>query len=260
MAKPNITGLWIEHVALKHDSDDCLMWPFSKIRDGYGRFRHEGKKVLAHRYILHRVSDVDLSTPLEAMHSCHTPGCTNPRHLSWGTHTENMHDKLDNGTYGSNLTPEQALAIYNAEGFHYEIAKKFGVRQAQVSRIKTGKTWSEVTGQKYILSSPRLSKEIILGVYFAEGPQCKIAKMFGVSPQHVSDIKSGKRWAEVTKHVASPRKPRLTEETVLKIYNAEGVQREIAKMFGVSNMLVSNIKLGKNWSKITGHLREPTEN
>ena len=204
MGRPNITGLWIEHVGLKHNSDDCLIWPFCKERKGYGRLWHEGKMVGAHRYILHLVSGKEMDNPLDAMHSCHHTSCVNPRHLSWGSRTENMHDKLDNGTFGIKLTPEQALEIFHAEGFHYKIADKFGVSYHVVSKIKSGHYWSAVT-----------------------------------------------------KHVASPRKPRLSKETVLKIYNAEGFQREIAKMFNTSITTVAEIRSGKRYSKITGHIREP---
>ena len=31
-------------------------------------------------------------------HACNTKGCSNPRHLYWGTYSENMHDDFKNGT------------------------------------------------------------------------------------------------------------------------------------------------------------------
>jgi len=41
---------------------------------------------------------------------------------------------------------QRALDIYNTEGKHIELAKKFGVSEGLVREIKTGKVWSTVTG------------------------------------------------------------------------------------------------------------------
>ena len=202
MTKRHSIKPWIQTVALKHTSNECLMWPFNKVGNGYGQLSHEGTMVLSHRYILHLVSGEDLSTPLEVMHSCHTPGCVNPHHLSWGTRSENRRDQLNNNSYGFKLTPEQALGIYNAKGSQREIAEIFGVDRSTVSDIKTGKVWSIVTGQTY--TPTFLTEEAVLAIYHAKGSHRAIAKMFGVSPKHVSRIKRGKSRAKVTKHLREP--------------------------------------------------------
>lgn len=35
-------------------------------------------------------------------HACHNGECSNPKHLYWGTPSENIQDAIDNGTHGSN--------------------------------------------------------------------------------------------------------------------------------------------------------------
>jgi len=68
-------------------------------------------------------------------------------------------DKIRNGKLWSSLTgkvyekpkiktlPKKiVLAIYNHKGNQYDIAKKFGTRQPVVSAIKTGRSYSGITG------------------------------------------------------------------------------------------------------------------
>ena len=87
---------------------------------------------------------------------CHNRACVNPTHLVWATAKENTaHRKID-GTYqwgekspGAKLTNDQAIEIFNLELPNSEIASRFGVKRAAVWRIKTGRSWSHITGLTY---------------------------------------------------------------------------------------------------------------
>jgi len=78
-------------------------------------------------------------------HSCHTPGCVNPRHLSTGTHLDNAMDKVLAGRARTNeahpncrFSDEVVAAVRAATGKRKDIAAHFGVSESQVSNIRNG--------------------------------------------------------------------------------------------------------------------------
>jgi hypothetical protein len=68
---------------------DCILWVGNKKETGYGLMKVRDKKWYAHRlsYIFN-VGAIPLG--MEILHSCDTPACINPKHLSYGTHAENL--------------------------------------------------------------------------------------------------------------------------------------------------------------------------
>lgn len=48
---------------------------------------------------------------------------------------------------------------------------------------------------------------------------------------------------------------KLTAIQALEIYKAQGKHIDIAKVYGVSRMLVTSIKNGRSWSHTTGHIK-----
>jgi hypothetical protein len=81
--------------AMWTDSSECILWPFGKDAAGYARLHVGGKMVSATREMCRAVYGPPASENLFALHSCGNGhlGCINPRHLHWGTHSENELDK-----------------------------------------------------------------------------------------------------------------------------------------------------------------------
>lgn len=100
-----------------------------------------------------------------ATYTCGNPLCVNPAHLAWvsrksvqqRTTRERSHQSdiirnkkiADKARQHSKLTHEQALAVREAEGNQYVIAARFGISQATVSAIKTGRTWRSYDGNPF---------------------------------------------------------------------------------------------------------------
>lgn len=92
----------------------------------------------------------------------------------------------------------------------------------------------------------------------AGDPQVMLAKEFGVTPQVISEIMTGKSWGRVTGKVlkTSPR-CKLTVEDVLDIdaqIRSGVTNTAIAADYAVSVQAISNIRTGRNWFSVTGRV------
>jgi len=135
--------------AKEFDGDDCLEWPHSKDRAGYGAIgiEFEGKRYTrAPRLLCVMVNGAPESDKIDTAHSCGNPGCVNPKHLRWATPKENMADKVIHGTNGQKLTNDDVRRIRAMRGRKSgkQIAKEMGVTEANISRIFSGKIWSNL--------------------------------------------------------------------------------------------------------------------
>jgi DNA-binding CsgD family transcriptional regulator len=137
-----------------YSGDDCLMWPFSIMRSGYGNMGYLGKEWRAH-CLMATLAHGERPTPKhEAAHSCHQPGCVNPRHLSWKTHQQNIQDKVVRGTiilannYGraGKLTPAQVKQVRELAGkkTQVEIGQMVGLSESAIRAIISRKTYARV--------------------------------------------------------------------------------------------------------------------
>lgn len=92
-----IVNTYLNEIVLKHfDTTECLIWPFTRNRDGYAIF-HQGYAItcILSRYIC-EVRHGPPSDPSQyAAHSCDNgpDGCINQMHLDWNTSSKNAYDR-----------------------------------------------------------------------------------------------------------------------------------------------------------------------
>lgn len=141
--------------AIESDTEECILWPFSKDKDGYGWFNHAGQK-RAHR-VAYALKYGAIAGGMLVMHSCDQPACINPRHLSLGTHQDNMIDMSSKGraampaidntgeNHGkSKLTEADVIRIRGSHSTQRELADEFGVARQTISDVISRKTWCHI--------------------------------------------------------------------------------------------------------------------
>ena len=126
----------------------CWIWKGSQTK-GYGQFYFRGSNY-AHRasWVLHNRKQIPKGYLV--MHSCDTPLCVNPQHLSVGTQKENMQDASRKGRtrnasdWRGTKNPKSKLTKIQMEKLikllrsksNPEIARLFGVSRTRVWQIR----------------------------------------------------------------------------------------------------------------------------
>lgn len=132
--------------------DDCWEWQGPRLRQTYGRTKHGGRTVYAHRRAW-ELTHGSISDGIDICHRCDNPPCCNPVHLFEGDHSANMADMKAKGRARSGSPkgedhPQAKLTdadIRKMRGDHRSgatqtaLAGRFGVSQAYVSRLLAGK-------------------------------------------------------------------------------------------------------------------------
>lgn len=159
----NKTEFW---AAIDKESSPGGCWLWSGARDlkGYGRVRHQGKSVLAHRLAYELAYGV-VADGVCVCHQCDNPQCCNPAHLFSGTKAANNQDMMRKGRHASVTAPgyhakgerhgsakltdrqaaEIAAAYKNGGVTQRALAAQYGVSQRTVAKIALGIGWKHVT-------------------------------------------------------------------------------------------------------------------
>lgn len=131
----------------------CWPWRGGASDGGYGRFRVNGRLVLAHHVAWELAHGPLPEKPgyhgSVVRHSCDTPACCNWRHLRHGTQLDNVEDMDVKGRRvmpsPQKLTAEQALAIIADPRPHRVIAPDYGISHTHVGAIKRGERLGQYT-------------------------------------------------------------------------------------------------------------------
>lgn len=128
----------------------CWNWYGHLNLNGYGTFLINGKQFYAHRVSYNTFIGV-VPSKLWVCHRCDNPRCVNPNHLFLGTDLDNTNDAHEKRHIGVITSREKfgwiksksvVQAIRMAVGSQSSIARRFGVNQSTVSRIKNGVSWA----------------------------------------------------------------------------------------------------------------------
>ncbi|OPZ65630.1 MAG: hypothetical protein BWY85_00451 [Firmicutes bacterium ADurb.Bin506] len=124
--------------------DDCWEWQGFKNPDGYGKTYWSGEHWYAHR--LAYFMETGEQPGEVVMHTCDTPECCNPGHLVSTEQGDNAQDMVRKGRHAGKLVAAHVREIRSmlasGEYNQKQIADIFGVDQATISHISTGRTWS----------------------------------------------------------------------------------------------------------------------
>jgi hypothetical protein len=124
-------------------------WPFTGPKDkwGYGDLQWERKHVQAHR-LAWKLLRGDPGE-LDCLHRCNNAACCNPEHMYLGTDLENARDRIAAGKYGklsaAQVREIRALFPTWTFGMGKELARKYGVSEVVISKLKLGATYNFVT-------------------------------------------------------------------------------------------------------------------
>jgi hypothetical protein len=156
MAKPNRTLPYLIATVKAHgDSDKCILWPFGRDKDGYGRIRYEGRTRRLHR-VTYALFKGAIPSGHLVCHSCDTPPCFNPKHLWTGTVADNDKDRDRKGraSGGRNFNPRAKLNPDSVRQLRQDhrngmtivaLAAKYGIRRYNAWRAVHRKSWPNVT-------------------------------------------------------------------------------------------------------------------
>ena len=140
-------------------SGDCWEWTGAKNDSGYGFIRN-GDMERAHRFS-YELAKGEIPANMHVLHSCDNPGCVNPKHLSIGTHQDNVQDMMDkqrgNRHHGNHVKGEEVHTAKLTESDIREIRKmnikrgditslaiRYGVSPKNMSRIIHDEIWKDV--------------------------------------------------------------------------------------------------------------------
>lgn len=117
----------------------CYVWQLAKLANGYGMCWDAtlGKMVSAHRFYYEREYG-PIPVNLQCDHLCRNRDCVRPDHIEPVTQVENIRRGR-----ATKLTPEAVYEIRCSPETQTVLARRYGVGQGHISRIKNNHTWRD---------------------------------------------------------------------------------------------------------------------
>ncbi|MDO3559426.1 HNH endonuclease [Ralstonia pseudosolanacearum] len=131
----------------------CVEHQGRRDKDGYGLRRNHNKRRqgYAHRLAYEEHHNVKLTSDQIVRHACDNRACVNVKHLSLGTHADNIRDKVERGRQArgskqatAKLSEADIPEIREALSYGVtcaEIARSYRVSRTAISLIKRGLAW-----------------------------------------------------------------------------------------------------------------------
>jgi len=147
----------------RRSPNECWPWMAKSRISGYGVITMGGR--LGRHKLAHRVAWEFTNGPIPSgegyhgtvvMHECDNRLCCNPAHMKLGTQLDNVRDMdgkgrasrgnspVGRGHPNAKLTDESVVFIRCSDAGHTELARRFGVDKATISRIRKRQTWKHV--------------------------------------------------------------------------------------------------------------------
>ena len=140
---------------VKRDGE-CWNWTATTTKAGYGRFQLGGCAWPATHVAL-TLCGAPRPDKGQALHSCDNARCVNPGHLRWGTHDDNMTDKIERnrcsrlvGTRNPNAMPvtdetiRLKTLILTSPKSDRVLARELGKAKTLILEIRHGLKWRHV--------------------------------------------------------------------------------------------------------------------
>lgn len=220
MHTPEVVSKFFKSV---EKTDGCWMWRAGKFPGGYGAIHTNGKTRKAHR-VSWEIHFGPIGEGLFVCHRCDTPRCVNPEHLFLGTAADNNADRNSKGRQARGEKITAKMRIYRGDEhwsrkYPERLARgeKNGSRSKPESRPRGDAHYSRISPEKLARGDRNGSRA---------RPESRPR-----GEQHTS--------AKLTASQVREIKARYSAGTE--------TQSAIAKQFGVSRSLVSEIVRGNVW-------------
>lgn len=142
---------WLELRYTPEPNTGCWLWLNQVNSDGYGMiyFGKYRKGYKAHR-VFYEMFKGPIPDGIHVLHSCDTPTCVNPAHLSLGTHSDNHTECAMRGrSPRAKITPEQAVEmrrLYNSGGHTMKVlGLMYGLSTTAARAAIIGETWKRAS-------------------------------------------------------------------------------------------------------------------
>ena len=151
-----------------------------------------------------------------------------------------------------------------------EIAIIVNTNEGSIKSIKSGRSWAWLKTEydeniKKRKLNVKLTKENVIEIkeLLSQGKsQVEIAKQFNIGTATIHQIAKGGLWSDVKTSfddkISTTSRAKLTEEDVKQIkkllYEKKLSQKEIAELFNVNRVTITDISSGRSWTSVKNAL------